>query len=138
MNDGLEKILNSALTGSHPNNGAKAKIPGFAMISSVNGNELEGRSQLSPAILHRAHLVKAKELREYSQEDLSTILQHWNLQQQNFEKAAKDLKELLNSSEGSKLSLRSLRDSLARPSAITEPEVIDQLFEGAAAANPSH
>jgi hypothetical protein len=52
--DGLEPILNSVLTGRHPETGRPAARSGFGLVGTVNGAALEGRSVLSPALYQRA------------------------------------------------------------------------------------
>jgi MoxR-like ATPase len=78
IDDGLEKILNSLLTGDHPNQDrATAPKLGFMLISSLNSVALEGRSSISPALRHRSVKVEVKSLKEYKERDLETIVLHW-------------------------------------------------------------
>ena len=51
--DGLEKLLNSLLTGVDLN-GRTPTHPGFVLIGTMNGAEHKGRSPLSPALIHRS------------------------------------------------------------------------------------
>jgi len=84
--EGLEKILNAALTGDHPIGKKDVTIkPGFMMVSSVNSYFLadsdgkavdSGRDRISPAIKHRSTMLQAKSLREYEQKDLQKIAGH--------------------------------------------------------------
>ncbi len=76
IDDGLEKILNAVLTGHHPENNTKSENPGFMVIASINQISLEGRSPISPALLHRMQHHKTKPLSEYKVEDLKTIIGH--------------------------------------------------------------
>jgi hypothetical protein len=77
VDEGLEKILNAALTGEHPE-GKKDKVvvSGFRMVASINSAALEGRSLISTALQHRCIMVRAKDLNEYSQDDLEEIVRH--------------------------------------------------------------
>jgi hypothetical protein len=50
--DGLEKILNSLLTGVDLE-GRYAENQGFILFGTMNGGDLKGRSTLSPALWHR-------------------------------------------------------------------------------------
>ncbi len=127
IDDGLEKILNAALTGDHPN-GTKAKPkPGFMLISSVNSAGLEGRSIISPALLHRTIQPKVKSLKEYSHEDFTKIIEHWlnqeeivpldfrsHLRHQVCKNIANHFTQCLHSANGDNLNLRMLRDNLGK------------------------
>ena len=73
IDDGLEKVLNSVLTGAHPDTGKSAEKSGFIVLATANGIDLEGRSQISPALLHRFHHPKVKGLKEYKLEDFKKI-----------------------------------------------------------------
>ena len=61
IDDGLEKVLNLALSNFHPNEAKQKQVregelkikPGFALFATSNGIELEGRKLISPAIRHR-------------------------------------------------------------------------------------
>ncbi len=78
LDDGLEKALNLALTGDHPKGEKdKAVKPGFMLISSINSINLEGRSEISPALRHRTIQPRVKPAKEYSEEDLTKIAGHW-------------------------------------------------------------
>ncbi len=77
IDDGLEKILNAALTGAHPDTGKKSANSGFTLISSVNQISMEGRSSISPALRHRTKCQKTKSLKEYSVEDFRSIIAYW-------------------------------------------------------------
>jgi serine/threonine protein phosphatase PrpC len=78
LDDGLEKALNLALTGDHPaGDTGKAVKPGFMLISSINSINLEGRSEISPALRHRTIQPRVKPAKEYSREDLTKIARHW-------------------------------------------------------------
>lgn len=74
IDDGFEKILNLAMTGDHPLGKNIQPQAGFMVISSINSVASEGRSQISPAMLHRFNVVRAKSLKEYSPTDISKIL----------------------------------------------------------------
>lgn len=74
IDDGFEKILNLALTGDHPLGENKTPQTGFMVISSINSVASKGRSPISPAMLHRFNVVKAKNLKEYSKYDMNRIL----------------------------------------------------------------
>ncbi|MBP7709806.1 MAG: AAA family ATPase [Rickettsiales bacterium] len=122
IDDGLEKILNAALTGEHPDGNedkdkiARAHKPGFTLVSSVNSAGLEGRSLISPALLHRTTQPRVKNLREYSVEDLTKIVTHWlgeELDPSIAQNIAKDFKECLHAKNGSHLNLRMLKKNLA-------------------------
>jgi hypothetical protein len=125
IDDGLEKILNAALTGDHPEGkSAKNVKPGFMLISSVNSAGLEGRSIISPALRHRTTQPRVKGLKEYKVEDLTKIISHWisqdeTLQQhqnstQNHQKIAENFLECLNSNGGERLNLRMLKSNLPK------------------------
>lgn len=73
--DGLEKVLNAALTGQHPDGKKDGAAAGFMMIASINPPFLSGRSQLSPAIKHRSNVHYAKSLNEYEVGDFERIVQ---------------------------------------------------------------
>ena len=123
IDDGLEKILNAALTGDHPEGKSTKAKSGFMLISSINSAGLEGRSIISPALLHRTIQPKVKNLREYDVDDLSKIISHWISQDESLsqhknsqiihEKIAKNFLTCLNSSGGEKLNLRMLKSGLA-------------------------
>ena len=70
--DGLEKVLNSLLTGVDLKE-APAKNPGFMLIGSVNGIDLEGRSALSPALQDRCVRCTVNLPQE---NDIKQILEH--------------------------------------------------------------
>lgn len=74
IDDGFEKILNLAMTGDHPLGKNIQPQAGFMVISSINSVASEGRSQISPAMLHRFNVVKAKSLKEYLPTDIAKIL----------------------------------------------------------------
>ncbi len=136
IDDGLEKILNAALTGDHPEGKSTENVkPGFMLISSVNSAGLEGRSIISPALRHRTTQPRVKGLKEYKVEDLTKIISHWisqdeTLQQhqnqtQNHQKIAENFLKCLNSNGGERLNLRMLKSNL--PKILTEYE---ELFLG--------
>ncbi len=77
IDDGLEKILNGALTGDHPDGKKLTPNPGFTLISSVNSAGIEGRSLLSPALKHRTIQPRVPSLEEYSPKDFEKIVNHW-------------------------------------------------------------
>ncbi len=128
IDDGLEKILNAALTGDHPNGTGADPKPGFMLISSVNSAGLEGRSIISPALLHRTIQPRVRSLKEYSCEDFAAIIEHWlsheksgselyvrsHLRHQVCENIANHFTQCLNSSNGDNLNLRMLRDNLGK------------------------
>ncbi len=127
IDDGLEKILNAALTGDHPDGTGAEPKPGFMLISSVNSAGLEGRSIISPALLHRTIQPEVKSLKEYSHEDIAEIIQHWlkqeksgplhvrsHLQGQVCSNIANHFMQCLNSGNGDNLNLRMLRDNLGK------------------------
>jgi len=129
IDDGLEKVLNAVLTGSHPTTGKKADNPGFALLASVNQISLEGRSKISPALLHRLRHKDVKSLKDYSIEDLSKIITCWidgleekrgddkifddqEIKAKAVEKIAGDFKKLIGEDGGNSLNLRMLREVL--------------------------
>ncbi len=125
IDDGLEKILNAALTGDHPEGKSTENVkPGFMLISSVNSAGLEGRSIISPALRHRTTQPRVKGLKEYKVEDLTKIISHWisqdeTLQQhqnqtQNHQKIAENFLKCLNSNGGERLNLRMLKSNLPK------------------------
>lgn len=80
LDEGLEKLLNSLLTGKHPNKigeNARKITPGFMLISSINSSSHAGRADLSPALLSRCHHIKAKTVKEYGVRDFEEILSNW-------------------------------------------------------------
>ena len=86
---GLEQIINDLLTNQHPekkagntadptsHQSATATKAGFMLIGSINSVASAGRAQLSPAIQSRCNYEKAKSLKEYSEDDLKEIIEHW-------------------------------------------------------------
>ena len=122
IDDGLEKVLNAALTGDHPGGTVINPKPGFMLISSVNSIALEGRSLISPALRHRVVAPKVKSLKEYSSDDLAKIVKHWILQDDKIEEGivdsacqriANDFQFCLKSKGGEDLNLRMLQNNLA-------------------------
>ncbi len=85
--NGLEKNLNLALTGMHPEGKSQQPInPGFMLVSSINPAFLPGRSQISPALNHRSIICESKSLNQYQLEDLEVICKHkLELQYRNME-----------------------------------------------------
>ena len=71
--EGIEAILNSVLTGVHPDTGQPAKIPGFMAFFTGNSIGLKGRKALSPALHHRCIQLSCSPL---GSEDIHAILQH--------------------------------------------------------------
>ena len=71
MNEGLEKPINSLLSGIHPLTGECSGQPGFMLFITANSIGLAGRSKLSPALLGRS-IVTA--MPEPSLEDINIIL----------------------------------------------------------------
>jgi len=124
VDEGLEKILNSALTGKHPDGRDELKPEsGFMMISSVNSAGLEGRKMISPALLHRSVQVEMKPLREYGEEDFAKLIKHWIDEDQINTSAVNDIShcvsmsqkdfiKILNSPQGEEVNLRMLRKKL--------------------------
>lgn len=125
IDDGLEKVLNAALTGDHPKGTKeipKTPKPGFMLISSVNSIALEGRSLISPALRHRVVAPKVKSLKEYSSDDLAKIVKHWISQDKNeieedvvdsaCQRIAADFQFCLKSKGGEDLNLRMLQSNL--------------------------
>lgn len=74
IDDGLEKILNAVLTGFHPDNKRKAAQPGFMAIFTANEIDMEGRSLISPAILHRSYNIEMTPLSQYQDHDVEQII----------------------------------------------------------------
>jgi hypothetical protein len=74
---GLEKTINALLTGQHPENSTIKPQAGFMLIASVNKATNAGRSALSPAIIHRSTVIKAKSLSEYRAQDFEKIIGNW-------------------------------------------------------------
>jgi hypothetical protein len=68
--DGLEKVLNALLTGVDLN-GKKAHSAGFIFIGTLNGAGFEGRSCVSPALIHRCVQLK---IERPGDEDIQEIL----------------------------------------------------------------
>jgi hypothetical protein len=104
IDDGLEKEINAALTDS----GA----PGFRIISSINSAALEGRSVLSPAIIHRSTMVKVKSPQEYAQKDVAEIVRGWGVAQKQQE-IANDFVESLKLEAGKNFNFRMLREKMS-------------------------
>ena len=116
-NGDLEKILNAALTGKHPEGASKETKPGFMLISSINPPILSGRSQLSPAIKHRATIIHAPPLNKYQTEDLTKICQnivkhlsYSRISEEEMQLIVRKFEEKLSSKEGVNLNLRDLTD----------------------------
>lgn len=127
IDDGLEKILNAAMTGFHPDTAERSENPGFMLISSVNDASYDGRSKLSPAILHRMKQVKSKDLKEYTNKDFAIIIHNWidglerkssmifDSEEQRRDAAnqvAKDFADVLKDDKSGICNLRSLRGIL--------------------------
>lgn len=119
IDDGLEKILNAALTGVHPDPEKKGKPhPGFTLVASINQISMEGRSAISPALLHRLKHQRAKSLQEYSLDDLVLIVNSWIKDSPAIEEEkrplvaaaiARDFQIMLATKEGADLNLRTLK-----------------------------
>lgn len=109
IDDGLEKILNAVLTGINPETGKEADKPGFALVASINQISDEGRSKISPALMHRLHHHKMKTLREYSRDDLAEIVGSWVGEKSAAEEIAEDFCKLLAEWGGAAPNLRMLR-----------------------------
>ena len=116
LDDGLEKVLNSVLTGFHPDTGERSLNPGFTLVASANEISLEGRSLISPALLHRMVCPKVTKLQDYSVEDLSAIISNWGedkkLAPDFAEEIARDTYSLLKTNEGRNLNLRILKQNI--------------------------
>ena len=77
LEGGLEKLLNAVLTGEHPD--GKKGGSGFMLVASVNSAvDLEGRSMISPALLHRMTWHDVKSLTDYAEADLAKIVKCWS------------------------------------------------------------
>ncbi len=130
IDDGLEKILNGALTGDHPDGKKITPTPGFMLISSVNSAGIEGRSLLSPALKHRTIQPRVPSLEEYSLEDLTKIVHHWMREQSDAEIAqniAQDFHKSLHSEASHKINLRTLRKHLTKNSySLVKQNSLDQ------------
>ena len=121
--DGLEKVLNAALTGDHPGGTGINPKPGFMLISSVNSIALEGRSLISPALRHRVVAPRVPSLKEYSTDDLAKIVKHLmtkdptNAEENSPDSVCKniatDFKSCLDQKGGENLNLRMFQDILA-------------------------
>ncbi len=112
LDDGLEKILNAALTGDHPEGKNEVKVkPGFMLIASANSAGLEGRSLVSPALRHRTIQPRVKSLVEYRKEDLQAIIACWIGDERQAAVVAERFRKDLNA--GEKNSLRDLRHELS-------------------------
>ncbi len=109
IDDGLEKILNAVLTGINPETGEKLSKPGFTLVASINQISDEGRSKISPALMHRLHHQKMKSLREYSRDDLAEIVGSWIGEGSVAEEIAEDFHDLLAEGSGVAPNLRMLR-----------------------------
>lgn len=122
IDDGFEKILNLALTGDHPQGKYVEAKAGFMLISSVNSIELEGRSPISPALLHRLNVVQAKSLKEYSIDDMTKIIDNMASQNdalisnQNYSSICREIAcdfiEIKKTKEGRNFNLRSIENNL--------------------------
>jgi midasin (ATPase involved in ribosome maturation) len=95
IDDGLEKTLNLALTGFHPENNEASKKPGFLVLATANGIDLEGRSKMSPALLSRFNHVKAPTLKQYSIEDIKKIFITRITASNNSQEEAEQLSQIL-------------------------------------------
>jgi MoxR-like ATPase len=58
----------------HPDKQTPASKPGFMMVATANGIDMEGRSAISPAIIQRVSSVDIKG--NYTQPDLTKIMKH--------------------------------------------------------------
>jgi len=122
IDDGLEKILNAVLTGSHPDTAEESTNAGFTLIASINSISMEGRSKISPALLHRLKLHEMKSLQEYSLDDFCKIIGHFlnvrniNIEQQHLvvKAIAEDFIKLLKSGKGRNFNLRDLNNLIEK------------------------
>ncbi|MDA0902365.1 MAG: AAA family ATPase [Proteobacteria bacterium] len=116
LDDGLEKLLNSVLTGIHPDTGARSAKAGFMLLASCNSAGLEGRSIISPALRHRMSTPKLTELVDYEIEDLKQIIQHWyrhdGIDVAKAQQLAESFKEMISNPEYTEYNLRMFRDVL--------------------------
>ncbi len=116
LDDGLEKLLNSVLTGIHPDTGARSAKAGFMLLASCNSAGLEGRSIISPALRHRMSTPKLTELVDYEIEDLTQIIQHWyrhdGIDVAKAQQLAESFKEMISNPEYTEYNLRMFRDVL--------------------------
>jgi MoxR-like ATPase len=117
--EGLEKILNNVLTGEDPRTGAHAVNPGFALLASINGADLEGRAILSPAIYGRSQSVQ---IDRPSLLDVKTILQARSGSATQARELAEDFVELRE--ECSCLNLRTLVKNEGAAQAIYKQKVL--------------
>jgi hypothetical protein len=127
MKDGFEKILNKAMTGEHPLDKKISAKPGCVFLSGINHIYEEGRSAISPAVMHRMKCVPAKPIKEYSVDDLKKIMTHWlevnaaegkagshaaRLNGIDISASAKEAHAFVRTSEGEGYNLRMLREQL--------------------------
>ena len=91
IDDGLEKVLNSVLTGHHPQTDLPSKNPGFLLLASSNKASMEGRDIIGAALRHRLYCPKTPELRDFEIEDFTKIINHWS---QEFEAPQGQLQSL--------------------------------------------
>ena len=124
IDDGLEKLLNSVLTGIHPETGEKSAKAGFMLLASCNSAGLEGRSIISPALRHRMSSPKLKELAEYEIAELTVIIKHWyrhdSIDDAKVIKLATAFKKIISTPEYKDYNLRMLRDVLIARHNLTE------------------
>jgi hypothetical protein len=123
LDDGLEKLLNSVLTGIHPDTGERSAKAGFMLLASCNSAGLEGRSIISPALRHRMSTPKLTELVDYEIEDLKQIIQHWYRHDEIAEvkayQLASSFKEMISNPEYTEYNLRMFRDVLISQHGLT-------------------
>ena len=140
--NGLEKYLNAALTGKHPDSKDDISVtPGFMLISSINPPLFSGRSQISPALKSRLSTLNAKPLNQYTIEDLQKICEAKLakatgtalLPENQSEEVAKSIAEIFKqdlSKEGSSLTLRDLSEVIIT-AAVNSENFLPKCAEGA-------
>jgi hypothetical protein len=77
INEGLEKDINSLLTGQHPTDSSIKMKQGFMIITSVNKASSAGRANFSAAIKHRCNNISATPLKQYQVDDFVEIIFNW-------------------------------------------------------------
>lgn len=124
--DGFEKFMNKLLTGEDPCTGVAPNRPGFFLIATANGIELDGRSQISPALRHRCLSVT---MQKPTRDDVISILSSkYNRLDVDIDTLATDFIALQEKT--SSVTLRGLLSNISAASALYPGEECLMQFTG--------
>ena len=129
IDSGIEKMLNLALSGIHPDESRRKAaeiMPGFALLATGNGIALEGRRLVGSAMRHRMICPRVSDCSEYKQEDIEKIIQVWLVGEREIEYPDEIQNEITNIAqqylkmqERDKVSLRELKDYVLKENEVT-------------------